>query len=231
MRCGNCGKRSMLLVVRRRMFMIMRDNAGRITSVTNALGNVIMYAYDVKGNKTYEGGVTYPVTYAYDVFEQKVSMTTYRDEPETGDTTRACDEATGALVAKTYADGYGVTYTLTDKGQVATRTDARGKVTTYTYDIYGSVLSQDYSDMTPDITYTYDNLGRQATATDAVGTTTFAYNTYGELESESVSGVYNKTLIRYYDTYGRDVGHTIDGTRTLVLVFSELFDGRHSKMA
>ncbi len=28
--------------------------------------------------------------------------------------------------------------------------------------------------------------------------------------------MYNKTLIHYHDTYGRDIGYTIDGTRTLI---------------
>ncbi len=114
------------------------------------------------------------------------------------------------------ADGHGVTYTLTDLGQVATRTDARGKVTTLSYNLYGDVIAQDYSDDTPDITYQYDNLGRQTQATDAVGTTTFTYNAYGELTTESISGLYSKTQIHYFDSYGRDLGYTIDGTRTLV---------------
>ena len=99
------------------------DAAGRVAAVTNALGNVVTYGYDVRGNRTHEGDAVYPVEYAYDVFGQKVSMTTYRDETsgEGDSTTWAYDEATGALVAKTYADGRGVSYTLTDLGQVATR--------------------------------------------------------------------------------------------------------------
>ena len=81
------------------------------------------------------------------------------------------NEATGAVVAKTYADGREVTYTLTDLGQVATRTDARGIVTTYTYNLYGDVTAIAYSDGTPGVTFTYDSYGRQASATaTATGT-------------------------------------------------------------
>lgn len=97
-------------------------------------------------------------------------METFRDETtETGDvTTWVYDEATGAVVAKTYADGRGVTYTLTNLGQVATRTDARGIVTTYTYNLYGDVTAIAYSDGTLGVTFTYDSYGRQASVTGAV---------------------------------------------------------------
>ena len=86
--------------------------------------------------------------------------------------------------------------------QVATRTDARGIVTTYTYNLYGDVTAIAYSDGTPTVTYAYDALGRQAQTTDAVGTTTFGYNVYGELETEAISGLYAKML-------------TLSGTRAL----------------
>lgn len=56
------------------------DVMGQTVAVTNALGNVVNYEYDLRGNKTYEGGATYPVRYTYDVFGNKVSMTTYRNE-------------------------------------------------------------------------------------------------------------------------------------------------------
>ena len=36
--------------------------------------------YNVRGNKTYEGGGTYPVSYAYDAFNVMTNMTTYRAE-------------------------------------------------------------------------------------------------------------------------------------------------------
>ncbi len=196
------------------------DAAGRVAAVTNALGNVTVYDYDLRGNRTYEGGATYPVAYEYDAFGQKVSMTTFRDETsdDAGDTTTwAYDEATGALVSKTYADGRGVAYTLTDLGQVATRTDARGIVTTYAYNVYGDLVSQTYSDATPTVTYAYDALGRQAQATDAVGTTTFGYNAYGELETEAISGLYAKTLSHHFDAYGRNVGYGVNGSRRTFL--------------
>ena len=118
------------------------DVMGQTVAVTNALGNVTVYDYDLRGNKTYEGGATYPVRYTYDVFGNRTSMTTYRNEASgVGDTTTwAYDEASGVLLAKTYADGKGLTYTYTNDGRLATRTNARNIITTYTYDAWGQLL-------------------------------------------------------------------------------------------
>lgn len=55
------------------------DQFGNLAGVTNPLGHAIVYEYDLRGRKTYEGGATYHVRYTYDIFGNKVSMTTYRD--------------------------------------------------------------------------------------------------------------------------------------------------------
>ena len=61
--------------------------------------------------------------------------------------------------------------------------------------------------------YAYDALGRQTQATDAVGTTAFGYNAYGELETEAIAGLYTKTLTHHVDAYGRDAGYSVNGSR------------------
>ena len=192
----------------------MRRTDRRVCAVTNALGNVTVYEYDARGNLTREAGAVYPTRYEYDVYGNRTAMTTFRDEDGEGDRTEwAYDAATGAVVAKSYADGHGVVYALTDLGRPATRTDARGIVTTYTYNVYGDLVSQTYSDATPAVTHDYDAFGRQTQATDAAGTTTFGYNQYGELESEAIVGEYTKTLTHHFDTYGRDAGYSVNGPR------------------
>ena len=197
------------------------DVMGQTIAVTNALGNVTVYQYDLQGNKTYEGGATYPVRYTYDVFGNKTIMKTYRDEASyVYDTTIwGYDAASGVLLAKTYDDGKGQTYTYTDDGKLATRTNARGIVTTYTYDDWGQLLAIDYADATPDIAYTYDAMGRQTSVTDAVGTTTFTYDAFGQLSSEQLSGLYSKTLTRHWDAFGRNVGYSVDNERKQSIVY------------
>ena len=54
------------------------DALGRLTSVTDPLTNTVYTAYDAEGRVLAQRGATYPVDYAYDVYGNKVSMTTYR---------------------------------------------------------------------------------------------------------------------------------------------------------
>ena len=168
------------------------DRAGRLAAVTNALGHAVVYEYDQRGNKTYEGGSTYPVRYAYDVFGDRVSMTTYRDESkgaDSGDVTRWLrDEATGLVTNKVYADGMGPSYDYDANGRLTRRTWARGIVTDYAYDGWGNLTNTAYSDGTPTVSLRYDAMGRLVEARDAAGVTTFAYDAYGNVTNETVIG-------------------------------------------
>ena len=197
------------------------DAFGRNIAITNALGIATIYGYDARSNKTYEGGGTYPVTYAYDAYNVMTNMTTYRAEGSLdGDTTSwEYDEATGLLLAKTYADGKGPSYTYTPNGNLATRTWARGIVTTYSYDGWNNLTNTVYSDGTPSIALAYDAMGRQVSATDAAGTTVTAYNDYGDVVSEATTGLYGKTLAHHRDGYGRDLGYTIDNSRKSIIEY------------
>ena len=148
------------------------DQFGNLASVTDPLGNATVYEYNLRGRKTYEGGATYPVRYTYDIFGNKVTMTTYRDEtggtgvsPVQGDvTTWLYDEASGSMTNKVYADCKGPTYSYTPSGKLSRRIWARGIVTDYAYDNWGSLTNTVYSDGTPTISLSYDTLGRQTEA-------------------------------------------------------------------
>ena len=197
------------------------DSAGNLAAVTNALGVATVYQYDLKGNRTYEGGGTYPVTYAYDAFNSVTNVTTYRDESlQSGDvTTWLYDEATGLVTNKVYADGHGPAYSYTPNGNLASRTWARGVVTSYLYDGWNSLTNTSYSDGTPSISLSYDAMGRQVSATDAAGTTVTAYDAYGAVSSESTAGLYSKTISRTRDVYGRDLGYTVDNSRKSIIEY------------
>ena len=202
------------------------DQFGHLSSVSDPLGNATVYEYDLRGNKTYEGGATYPVRYTYDVFGNKSTMTTYRDEtggtgvpPVQGDvTTWLYDEASGSVTNKVYADGKGPTYSYTPSGKLSRRTWARGIVTDYAYDNWGGFTNTVYSDNTPTIALSYDALGRQTEACDAAGVTTFLYDSCGSLTNETVIGVSGANSIdRFYDNFGRDTGYALNGVRQSTL--------------
>ena len=159
------------------------DQFGNLASVTDPLGNATVYEYDLRGRKTYEGGATYPVRYTYDVFGNKTTMTTYRDEslgPDSGDiTTWLYDEASGCMTNKVYADGKGPVYAYNPKGKLSRRIWARGITTDYSYNAWGNLTNTVYSDGTPTVSLFYGALGRQIEAHDAAGITTFLYDFFG----------------------------------------------------
>ncbi|OGV77727.1 MAG: hypothetical protein A3K18_11815 [Lentisphaerae bacterium RIFOXYA12_64_32] len=70
----------------------------------------------------------------------------------------------------------------------------------------------DYSDSTPDVTFTYTRLGQQATVTDVTGTREFAYSaTTLDLTSETLPTAFygDRILTRTRDALGRDTGFLI----------------------
>ncbi|NCC62484.1 MAG: hypothetical protein EOM12_16460, partial [Verrucomicrobiae bacterium] len=118
--------------------------------------------------------------------------------------TRWCyDEATGFLTNKQDAAGLGATYTYTPDGKLASRTWARGITTAYTYDQAGNLTNINYSDATPDISFTYTRTGKQKTITDALGTRMLSYDTAMQMISDS--NAYG--IVQYStDEYGRPSG-------------------------
>ena len=217
---------------------------GRLLWEKNALNQYTRYAYNAYGQITNIWGDTqYPVQYSYDQFGQKTTMRTFRTDAAwngtawpagvIGDlTTWNYDEASGLVTAKTDANNKAVTYTYTVDGKPATRTWARGIVTTYTYSsTTGELLNVDYADDTPDITYTYNRLGQQATVQDAAGARMFAYNSTFDLIKETINGIYSKEINRAYTTSGmkgRILGMSIGDVQNYVYAYDDY--GRINKI-
>ena len=188
---------------------------GRLLWEKNDLNQYTRYAYNAYGQITnIWGDVKYPIQYGYDQFGQKTTMHTFQTDAAwsgttwptdvNGDlTTWSYDVASGLVTAKTDANNKSVTYSYTVDGKLATRTWARGIITTYIYSsATGELLNIDYADDTPDITYTYNRLGELVTIQDAVGTRTFSYNDTFDLIKETITGIYSKEINRTYTTAG-----------------------------
>ena len=192
------------------------DALGRQIAVTNALGQATYTAYNAENQVVSTWGATYPVGYAYDAFGRMTAMNTFRDEAmQNGDTTTwLYDEPTGLLTNKVYADGKGPLYSYTPDGKLATRTWARGSVASYAYDASGQITGVDYSDSTPDVSFTYDRLGSQLSAIAAgVSTNLYAYSRYGQLTNETVLTGRGSVpvLSRATDALGRAAGFSVAG--------------------
>jgi RHS repeat-associated protein len=204
------------------------STTGRLATETDPLSKVARYSYTTRGESYRTWGDTgYPVEYAYDDYGQRVTMKTYRagtgwtgstwpGSPGTADTTTwAYDNATGTLTSKTDVSSevvaYTRTYTYTTRGQLKTRTWARGVTTTYNYSTTTAEQTGiDYSDSTPDLTYTYNRLGQTKQVIDATSANSTDYRTFNysttstQLTSEDLpSGFFGTRRLTYpYATSG-----------------------------
>jgi RHS repeat-associated protein len=167
------------------------DGAGRVAALTDADGHTVYTAYDDRDHITQQwGDGTNPVSYSYDVYGARETMSTYRGgsgwttsawpSGGTGDadtTTWTYDPGSGLLASKVDAALHGVSYTYNARGQTATRTWARGVVATYAYSsVTGELTGVSYSDGTPSVSYAYTRSGQLDTAADGTGARSFVYD-------------------------------------------------------
>ena len=154
------------------------------------------------------------------------TLTTYKNHPNIPETTTwTYDPLRGFMTAKTYDDGSSVAYGYDADGRVTTRTWARGITTAYAYDAAGSLISVDYSDSTPDISYTRDTLGRPTSITDAAGTRTLTYNDDSTLASETLPHILNHGISYVYDTLGRRAAMNLNNNGTAIASAAYAYDG------
>jgi RHS repeat-associated protein len=120
------------------------------------------------------------------------------------------------------------TYTYDAAGNLDTRTDARGLVTDYAYDSLNRLTNIDYSgSTTPDVTFTYDDVGNRLSMADGTGTTSYVYDALNRLTEVTFPG--SRTVDYEYDNAGnrsrieypggtRDVDYTYDEAGRMLTV-------------
>ncbi len=166
----------------------VRDGLGRVTQITDTLGNNYLYGYDGNGNLasvTYPGLST-PAHYTYDSTNLYTGGTDSRGTPLPVTTY----DANGRLQMVTDALGETTTYTYNVPAQSTTVTyppDANGNVGTATmvYDSYGDLLSST-DPLGLITTNTYDANHDLLSVTDPLGhTTSYTYDSNGNQISMS----------------------------------------------
>lgn len=214
------------------------DAAGHITSITydlptgqpsvltNALGKTTCYKYDIYGRKTAEYGTAIqPACFVYDEASNLIRLTTFRSAGEaitTDPSSRTDGDVTEweyawqekKVLKKTYADGSAVTTQYGDMNRVASVTDAREQVITYSYDSATGLLKSQLSseEGTPDIHYDYNHLGELVEIKDGSGTREITYDSYGKPDTEKVTiGGVEYSLKENYDSCGRSSGYELTG--------------------
>lgn len=202
--------------------------AGRVKSQTEN-GLTTYYRYTARGALYATWGASYPVRYTYDGAGRLVKMETYggvndnntKDPalfnpdsnpsawPDGDKTEWKYFDGTMALQKKLDASvpvGKGAGYTYDPRGPLATRTWARGVVSTYTHNALGELKAIVYSGgppgapYTPNVSITRDATGRITQILDG-SVRTFEYDDKGRLMEERGS---TATLTRGYDTAGRE---------------------------
>ncbi|MBL9170605.1 MAG: RHS repeat-associated core domain-containing protein [Verrucomicrobiales bacterium] len=185
------------------------DNRGRVFKTTFPDSTIVTNEYFLTGElkKTF-GSRTYPVEYTYDSQGRMLTMKTWKDfvgNTGTATNTWKYDGYRGFLTNKVYPDGIGPSYTYTAGGKLKTRKWARGITTTYTTNSLGDIVSVDYSDSTPDVTYTLDRLGRKTTISQGSDTTAFLFTESGlPISEKGTAGTLNGlTITNQYDSLMR----------------------------
>jgi RHS repeat-associated protein len=137
------------------------NNLGSTSSPTQATS----YTYDALGNLTQVNqGTQTPRTFHYSSLSRLTSAT----NPESGT----------------------ISYQYDPNGNLSQKTDARSITTTYTYDALNRVTLRNYSDTTPDVTYTYDTIanrkGQLSSVSSSVSTTSYTqYDVMGRVKQST----------------------------------------------
>jgi len=188
--------------------------AGQLVSQTTGYGtaaaSTVSYCYDPDGDKTsvvYADGNTsgtatcetsspwvvsastqaaYQTTYAHDSVGELVSTVTPANSVSSAPTTTATYDAAGNMLTRTDPDGVTTTWTYTPLNQIATISYS------------GSSAHS--------VSYSYDASGNQTDITDATGTSSYLYNSFGELTTAENGA--SQTVGYAYDADGDLTGIT-----------------------
>lgn len=171
------------------------DSLGQIVQVIDAANNSWSFSYDNLGrliSKT--DPLSRTTSYDYDILGRLTSLTN--------------------PLSKT------ASWTYNADDTIATHTDFAGRVTTYGYDGLGRRTSITYDDAgaTGNVSLTLDAHGNVTSMTDGLGTTTYTYDAYNQLDGRTRSG---KT-IKYTRGYDGRILTIVWDTLTFV---SNTYDG------
>ena len=206
------------------------DGEMNLVSVADPRGNVTTMTYDADGNmltRTAPAPVSTTESWTYDVHG---NVTSYTDGA--GDTTSYTYNGAQRLVTVTDPMGGETAFTYTAAGRVQTSTTPEGRQTVYAYDAAGNLTNETTPegretvfgfDAAGNLTSVVDPRGNAAGATAADYTTTYTYDDQGrELTATDPDGTVTEHT---YDAAGQPTRTTItDATEEVLADTSHTYD-------
>jgi len=164
-----------------------------IDGATNRAGLSTNYTYDALKRLTKAQSPSGIIRYAYDLNGNMNKLTDADDKITLFDY-----DSDNRLIKKTYADNKFVTYSYDSAGSLSVFTNAGNATKTLTYDANHNITNVNYTDVTPDVIFTYDDYNRLDTMTDGIGTYDYGYDELDRVTS--VNGPWtNDTLSFSYN--------------------------------
>jgi len=165
-----------------------------LIAVTNQIGDVEAYGYDVAGRLTAQTNANHEVTRLF--YDSSGNLTALVDGNNR--TNQWQYDAFNRVTNRINASGVSVTrFSYDVTGALTNRwTPAKGN-TGYTYDAVGNLTHVHYQS-NPDISLTYDEMNRVSQMQDGLGTTRYTYDSAGRLLTEDGPWSTDTIVYTYY---------------------------------
>jgi RHS repeat-associated protein len=216
------------------------NNLDNITKITYPDAKFVTYTYSgccphLQDSVTDRAGRT--TNYTYDALKRRIATINpgggiiSNEYDDNGNVIKLVDPHGNAtyfeydlddlLVKRTYDDGKSISLTYDDSGLLTRRTNSRGIHSDYVYDENHNTLTTTYSDVTPGVTYQYDNYDRVTTRQDGTGLYSYSYDSNSRLTG--IDGpLVNDTLTYQYDELGRKTGLVPQGGQNITQIYDGL---------
>jgi RHS repeat-associated protein len=187
----------------------------RLESQTDRAGHTTYFSYNAVGKLLTQTDAQNRITqFFYDPNGNLIKLI----DPK-GNQTRWEYDALDRVVKRIYADNSELNYSFDKVGNLIKFTNARNQTIHYAYDKTYNLTTLNGADLAS-VAWVYDKLNRVTQMNDALGATTYGYDTAGRLKS--IDGPWDNDTITYsYDALNRATQRTI-ASSSISVVYDEL---------